>query len=235
MPGGPTFGDELDAQTETYLDRLTDCVSLLPEVLDAYATDGAYESTFEEIGAIESECDRLNREINGTITNAGPDDIGLLNSRVHFNASELIGFYGTLDVIANHTERIAQELLMMRPPHDNACFEGLHEMGYEIADGLEALETVVVDFVHAMSRTDESADLPADIEAVRVMESACDELRNTVISTAFADEEIDQPLMYREFAILFDELANTMEDITDQVIIIASNEPGITTEPKPQQ
>jgi len=235
MAAGPTFGDELDAQTETYLNRLTDCVSLLPEILDEYATDGDYESTFEAIGDIESECDRLNREINGTITNAGPDDIGLLNSRVHFNASELISFYGTLDVIANHTERIAQELLMMRPPHDNACFEGLHEMAYEIESGLEALEAAVVDFVHAMSRTDESTDLTADIETVRAMESACDELRNSVISTAFADDEIDQPLMYREFAILFDELANTMEDITDQVVIIASNEPGITTEPEPDE
>ena len=235
MAAGPTFGDELDAQTETYLDRLTDCVALLPEILDEYATDGDYESTFKTIGEIESGCDGLNREINGTITNAGPDEIGLLNSRVHFNASELISFYGTLDVIANHTERIAQELLMMRPPHDNECFEGLHEMGYEIADGLEALEAVVVDFVHAMSRTNESTDLTADIEAVRAMESTCDELRNSVISTAFADDDIDQPLMYREFAILFDELANTMEDITDQVVIIASNEPGITTEPKPEQ
>jgi len=235
MAAGPTFGDELDAQTETYLDRLTDCVALLPDILDEYATDGDYEATFEEIGEIESECDRLNREINGTITNSGPDEIGLLNSRVHFNASELISFYGTLDVIANHTERIAQELLMMRPPHDNACFEGLHEMGCEIAGGLAALEAVVVEFVHAMSRTDESTDLTADIEAVRAMESACDELRNTVISTAFDDDEIDQPLMYREFAILFDELANTMEDITDQVVIIASNEPGITTEPEPEQ
>ncbi len=235
MAAGPTFGDELDAQTETYLNRLTDCVALLPEILDEYATDGDYESTFEEIAEIESECDRLNREINGTITNAGPDEIGLLNSRVHFNASELISFYGTLDVIANHTERIAQELLMMRPPHDNACYEGLHEMGYEIENGLDALESVVVDFVHAMSRTDESTDLTEDIETVRAMESACDEIRNEVISTAFADDEIDHPLLYREFAILFDELANTMEDITDQVIIIASNEPGITTEPKPDQ
>ena len=103
------------------------------------------------------------------------------------------------------------------------------------AGGLAALEAVVVEFVHAMSRTDESTDLTADIEAVRAMESACDELRNTVISTAFDDDEIDQPLMYREFAILFDELANTMEDITDQVVIIASNEPGITTEPEPEQ
>ncbi len=234
MAADSTFGDELDGQTEAYLDRLTDCVALLPEVLGQYATGGDDESTFETIGAIESECDRLNREINGTITNSGPDEIGLRSSRVHFNASALIGFYGELDVLANHTERIAQELLMIRPAHDNACFAGLHEMGEEIAGALDAIKTVVVDFVHAMSWTDASADLTAEIETVREMESRCDELRNTVISTAFADDDIDQPLLYREFAILFDELANTMEDITDQVVIIASNEPGITTEPKPE-
>lgn len=234
MAADSTFGDELDSATETYLTRLTDCVALLPAVLTQYATDTDYESTYAEIGEIESECDQLNRTINGTITNAGPDEIGLLNSRVHFNASELIDFYGTLDVTANLTERITQELLMMRPPHDNACFDGLQEMAAEIESGLPAVETCVVQFIRAMSQTDEPTDLTEEIETVRAMESACDDLRNDIISTAFAEDAIDQPLMYREFAILFDELANTIEDITDKIVIIASNEPGIITEPQPE-
>jgi len=233
MSTGPTFGEELESQTETYLDRLADCISLLPELLDQYRTDGDYRETLDEIQEIESECDRLNRDINGTITNAGPDDIGLLNSRVHFNASSLVSFYGTLDVIANLTERIGQELLMIQPDHDNACFERMYEMAESAAAGMEPLADVVGRFIHSLSTTDESDTLTDEINAVRRMESECDELRNEIITTAF-DGAVDEPLLYREFAILLDKLANNMEDVTDQVIVIASNEPGIVTEPDPE-
>jgi len=233
MSTGPTFGEELESQTETCLNRLADCISLLPELFDQYRTDGDYRETFEEIQEIESECDRLNRNINGTITNAGPEDIGLLNSRVHFNTSSLISFYGQLDVIANLTERIAQELLMIQPAHDNECFQRMSEMADSAAAGMAPLVDVVVRFIHSLSTTDESDTLTDEINAVRRMESECDELRNAIITTAF-DGDVDDPLLYREFAILLDKLANTMEDVTDQVIVIASNEPGIVTEPDPE-
>jgi len=233
MSTGPTFGEELESQTETYLDRLADCVSLLPELLDQYQNGGDYRETFEEIQEIESECDRLNRNINGTITNAGPGDIGLLNSRVHFNTSSLISFYGQLDVIANLTERIAQELLMIQPAHDNECFQRMAEMADSAAAGMAPLVDVVGRFIHSLSTTDESDTLTEEINAVRRMESECDDLRNAIITTAF-DGDVDDPLLYREFAIMLDKLANTMEDVTDQVIVIASNEPGIVTEPDPE-
>ena len=233
MSTEPTFGEELESLTETYLDRLGDCISLLPELFDQYRNDEDYHETFEEIQAIESECDRLNRDINGTITNAGAEDIGLLNSRVHFNTSSLISFYGQLDVIANLTERIAQELLMIEPAHDNACFERMSEMAESAAAGMPPLVDVVVRFIHSLSTTDESDTLTEEINAVRRMESECDDLRNEIITTAF-DGDVDDPLLYREFAILLDKLANTMEDVTDQVIVIASNEPGIVTEPDPE-
>ena len=233
MSTEPTFGEELESLTETYLDRLGDCIDLLPDLLDQYRTGGDYESTLDEIQEIESECDRLNRTINGTITNAGAEDIGLLNSRVHFNTSSLISFYGSLDVVANLTERIGQELHMIQPPHDNACFERMVEMAESAAAGMEPLADVVARFIHSLSTTDESDTLTKEIDAVRRMESECDDLRNAIITDAF-DGAVDEPLLYREFAILLDKLANTMEDVTDQVVVIASNEPGIVTEPDPQ-
>ena len=233
MSTEPTFGEELESLTETYLDRLGDCIGLLPELLDEYRTGGDYESTLDEIQEIESECDRLNRTINGTITNAGAEDIGLLNSRVHFNTSSLISFYGSLDVVANLTERIGQELHMIQPAHENVCFERMVEMAESAADGMAPLADVVARFIHSLSTTDESDTLTEEIDAVRRMESECDELRNAIITDAF-DGAVDDPLLYREFAILLDKLANTMEDVTDQVVVIASNEPGIVTEPDPQ-
>ncbi len=223
------FGERLESRTVTYLDRLNDCVALLPELLARYESGGDFESTLAEIEAIESEGDELVREITALITDAGADDIGLLNTRINFNESALLDFYGDLDVVANHTERIGQELAMMRPDPDVKPFESLRQMSEEVASMAETLEDVVVRFVRGLSRADASETLTAGIESIRAAESRCDALRNEAIATAFANDAVTNPLVYREVAILLDELANAMEDLTDAMVIIASKEPGIVT------
>lgn len=230
MSTEPTFGEQLETQTDAYLDRLKDCVSLLPEVIDRYENEGDYRETVDRIQALESECDDMALDITALITNAGPKDMGLLNTRINFNQSALVAFYQKIDVMANITERIGQEIIMMNPPHGTECFEGLREMAEEVVSMMTTLEDVVERFVHNLGDPDASESLTEEIQSIRDTETRCDEIRNDVIATAFRNEDIDQPLMYREFAILFDELANTMEDVTDQIIIITSDEPGIVTE-----
>jgi len=227
------FGERLEEHTETYLDRINDCVALLPRALDEYASDGPYRETADKIAAIESECDGLVREIRGVITNAGPDDIGLLNTRINFNESALLDFYTELDVVANHTERIVQEVIMMRPDADVDPFRDMRETAARIVEMVAVLGDVVGRFVHGLARSDATETLTEGIESIRALESECDELRNDAIATAFADDAIGEPLVYRELAILLDELANTIEDLTDRIIVIASKEPGIVTEADP--
>ena len=233
MSTDANFGERLEARTETYLDRIDDCVALLPRALDEYASDGPYRETAGEIAAIESECDDLVRDIRGVITNAGPDDIGLLNTRINFNESALLDFYTELDVVANHTERIVQEVVMMRPDADGDSFRDMREMAGRIVEMVTVLGDVVEGFVRGLARSDATETLTEGIEAIRDLESECDELRNDAIATAFADDAVDQPLVYRELAILLDELANTIEDLTDRMVVIASKEPGIVTEANP--
>ncbi len=234
MPTEADFGARLESRTETYLDRIDDCVALLPRAFDEYAADGPYRETVAEIATIESECDELVREITGVITNAGPDDIGLLNTRINFNESALLDFYNALDVVANHTERIVQELAMMQPSADADPFRGMREMAGRIVEMTVLLVDVVGRFVHGLARSDATETLTEGIDAIRSLESECDELRNDAVATAFADDAIDQPLVYRELAILLDELANTIEDLTDRMVVIASKEPGIITEADPE-
>ncbi|WP_144923291.1 DUF47 domain-containing protein [Halorubrum salsamenti] len=234
MPTDADFGERLESQTAAYLDRIDDCVALLPRALDEYASDGPYRETVDEIAAIESECDGLVREITGTITNAGPDDIGLLNTRINFNESALLDFYKELDVVANHTERIVREVVMMRPDADGDSFRDMREMAGRIVEMVTVLGDVVEGFVRGLARSDTTETLTEGIEAIRGLESECDELRNDAIATAFADDAVDQPLVYRELAILLDELANTIEDLTDRMVVIASKEPGIVTEADPE-
>ncbi|RLM51404.1 DUF47 domain-containing protein [Halorubrum sp. Atlit-28R] len=230
MPTEADFGERLATQTAAYLDRIDDCVVLLPRVLDEYADEGAYRDTVDEIAAVESECDDLVRDVRALITDAGPDDIGLLNTRINFNESALLDFYNELDVVANHTERIAQEVAMMRPDASVEPFADMREMADRIAEMVAVLGDVVEGFVRGLTRADGTETLADGIEAIRGLESECDDLRNDAIETAFADGAVDQPLVYRELAILLDELANAVEDLTDRIVVIASKEPGIVAE-----
>ncbi|QGN07862.1 DUF47 family protein [Halorhabdus sp. CBA1104] len=235
MPPGYDFGDELESQTDTYLDHLNECVGLLPELLEQYENDEDHAETVDRIGELESEGDRMIRSITSSITNADPEDMGLLNSRINQNQSELIEFYKEVDSLANVTELIADELSMMQPPTDTDCYSGLREMAEHVADMTETLEDVVERFVHGLGTTSGSDTLYDEIEAIRDMESRCDGIKNDVIETAFRDEETAKALMYRELAIRFDDLANTMEDVTDRIIVIASDEPSLVTEIDPAE
>ncbi len=233
MSEGASFSQQLESHTDAYLDSFQAGIDLLPELLEQYAAGADYSETIESIEDFESDCDDRNLAIVALITNADPIDMGKLNTRINYNQSALVEFYRTIDVVVNITERIAHEIDMMRPAHDNACFEGLQRMAAEVADTTELLEAVIERFVRDLGTYEASDSLTAEIQAIRDMESRCDEIRNDVITTAFADDSIEQPLLYRELAILFDELANQMEDITEEIIIVASNAPGIVAEEGP--
>ncbi len=226
------FSGTLESQTETYLEKLTRCSTYLPELLEAYASGKETEQVVERIEATESECDDRRRSITALIANADSQDIGLLSTRIKFNQSALLKFYKDLDIVANHTERIAQELTMIRPAPDVDSYDGLQEMAAIIVDMTAELADVVTRFIQSLARTDATETLTDGIERIREYESQCDAIRNDVIESAFEDD-IEQPLVYREFAVLLDELANTVEDLTDQITVISSEEPGIVTEAEP--
>ena len=226
------FGATLESQTETYLGKLTECTDLLPTVLTAYADGEEYAATTTQIEEIESECDQLRREITASIANADSKEIGLLNTPINLNQSALLDFYKQLDVVANHTERIAQELGMVQPEPANDSYDQLQEMAALIVEMTDVLSDVVARFITGLARNKSTETLVAEIEQIRTLESRCDIARNEVIATAF-ESDLAQPLVYRELAVLFDELANTIEDLTDRITVISSDEPGIVTEGDP--
>jgi len=232
MTSDVDFGASLESKTEIYLEQLIECTELLPELLAEYAAGNDIGDRIEQIESIESDCDRTRRTITASIANADSREIGLLNTPITFNQSALLDFYKELDVVANHTERIAQELEMMHPEPTNECYEQLQTMAVTITEMTQVLSEVVKRFISGISRNGASETLTDEIETIRRLESRCDKSRNNVIATAFASD-LTQPLVYREFAVLFDELANTIEDVTDRITVISSEEPGIVTESTP--
>jgi uncharacterized protein Yka (UPF0111/DUF47 family) len=212
------FDDRIVSRTETYLDRIDECVRLLSDLVDAITTR-------------ESDCDRLKRDISAQITNADARDIGLRNARIHLNSPHVLDLYQRLDEIPNAIERLAEELVTIAPPREAATFDRYAEMARCAERAMDALADAVACYVRLLRSPSRSDSVAAEIATVRGAESSVDELRNEVIETAFADDAIDGAFVYRTFALRFDEVLDAMEDVTDTLVVASSTESWITTEP----
>ncbi|QHS16294.1 DUF47 family protein [haloarchaeon 3A1-DGR] len=229
------FDDRIVSRTETYLDRIDECVRLLSDLVDAYVDGGADDPTVRDlVDAItthESDCDRLKRDISAQITNADARDIGLRNARIHLNSPHVLDLYQRLDEIPNAIERLAEELVTIAPPREAATFDRYAEMARCAERAMDALADAVACYVRLLRSPSRSDSVAAEIATVRGAESSVDELRNAVIETAFADDVIHGAFVSRTFALRFDEVLDAMEDVTDTLVVASSTESWITTEP----
>lgn len=226
------FGTTLTTRTAAYLDNLTDCIEFLPKFLETYAAGEDTAKLLDAIEQAESKCDDHRRTITASIANADPQDIGLVNSRLNFNQSALVRFYKDLDIIADHTERIAQELTMTQLSPNGPPYEQFQEMAAILVKMADQLADLTKRFIESLTNPTAGEVLTDSIVTIHKYESQCDTLRNDAIRSAFS-ADVNQPLLYREFAILFDELANAIEELSDEVTEMSTEEPGIVTEPKP--
>lgn len=225
------YGREVVSDTETYLGQIEDCVALLPELLDQYNSPNSHRDTVEQVRELESDCDRLNRQIAALITDAGPEETDLLHVQAFLNAPSLVSIYQDIDNIANTVERIAEELTAISPSWNNERFQHLGKMADCAVTAVTALTEAVSALIHVLYTPEESDTITDKITIIRDAESQCDDLRNQALDMAFNAGISTKPLLYREFAIHFDRLIDVMEDITDQIIIISNDMPRFTAEP----
>lgn len=220
---GATVGERVVSGTEQYVSRVEGCVTLVPELLERYVGGGPYRETVERVRTLESECDSAGRRVCAAITTASAEEVGLRNSRVHINAPQVVALFQTLDRVANAAEQVAEELLTVRPPAGGP-FARLRKMADRATEAMAALAEAVVAFARALCDPAGSVTLVEEVRAVREAESTCDRLRNDAVATAFDELPTAEALLYREFALLLDSLLDAMEDVTDRLVLISSNE-----------
>ena len=214
--------------TETYLNWISGCVSLLEDLLGRYEAGRPIDTTVDRIDRLESECDRLGRELSALVTTT--DELDLQHLRIHRNAQRIVTIYRRLDTIAGRTERIATEFRTIAPALSMAYLESFNDLAEWTMTAMEALETAVIEFVGLLCGSADSGSIVEEVQTVRTAEGACDELRDQIIAEAFADPAVDRPLVYREFASLFSNLSDTMEDVTDELVVLSGSASWIETE-----
>lgn len=229
-----TFEDRFVSQTTSYLDRLEACVTLLPELLERYGDGEPYQQTVERICDLESDCDARNRHISALIADADVEQLGIRLTRIHLHSGQIIELYGLLDEIANTAEQFAEELVAIDPRPAARPLEVLAEMAAKIVSTTTHLHRAVETYVHALCHPNEPTAIVDAVQQVRDAETDGDALRNEVLATAFDDAAIENPLVYREFALLLDSILDAMEDVTDKMIFISGNQSWIDVEPNDQ-
>ena len=217
-----TFEDRFLSTTAAYLDQIEECVLALPDLLSEYEADGAYRKTATRIGDIEGTCDLTQRRIGAQIAAADAQDLGIRLSRLHLNTGPTIELVQLLDEIPNTAERFADELVAIRPSLAPRTAEQLQSMAACAVEAMAALRNVVRAYVRLLVNQTQSDDLRQEITQVRRLESTCDDLRNDLVTAAFGDAAAEDPMLDREFALMLDTLADTMEDVTDRIILVSS-------------
>lgn len=229
-----TTSDQLDdaLRTDTirFLDSIEACVDALPDLLERYADGDDVTDLVDEIRAHESDCDDAARHLGALIVNADASDLGIRLTRVHLHSGRTIGLFQRLDEIPNTVEQLAEELAAIAPAPAPECLAILAEMASIARDALIALRNAVVGYVEMLCDPTETHSIAADVEEIRALESDVDRLRNDAITAAFRLDGRDA-LVYRELALLVDAVVDTMEDVTDHMILIAGNRSWIELEP----
>lgn len=228
-----SLDNELLAETESYLDAIGESVNRVPALLNDYSRGAAARETADEIRALESECDETVRRICGRISNATVEEVGLENTRIHLNVTRIVELYRRLDAVANRVERFAEELVTMAPPYEEPYFRQFREMADTASRAMAALDDAVTGFVRALCSGERSETIDDEIRAIRSAESACDSLRNGLVADVFSDDSIDQPMVFREFALHLDRIVDAMEDVADQIALISCTASWITVERAP--
>lgn len=226
-----TFERQLTTLTTTFLDHLKECVEQTPDLLGRYADEEPVDQLADRVSALESDCDRTNREISALISGSSVETLGIRLTRVHLHSGQIIGLYQLLDEVANLVEQFAEELVAIRPPRSTVCLDGLQQMGARCVAAMDALAAAVDDYVRALCQPTCSLSISDSVAEIRSLESESDQIRNQVLTSAFQDGPSATALVYLELATCLDSAIDTMEDVTDQMLLLTGNQDWIDIEP----
>jgi uncharacterized protein Yka (UPF0111/DUF47 family) len=228
------FGERLEATTDRYLDRLDNCVTALPTLVEEYSTDAGYGSTVDRIQSIESDCDELKLALGKLVTTADAKEVGLRLTWVHLHADRMLELYGHLDTIANVSEQFAEELAAIAPKRVDDCLDGIARMAELAVAAMAELGVVVREFVRTLCRPEYSASITQGVSAIRAFEGDSDAVRTRVLETAFDREHDATAVAYRQLAVLLDGVLDAMEDVTDQMHLMTGPDTWLDIEIYPE-
>ncbi|MFB6157687.1 MAG: DUF47 domain-containing protein [Haloferacaceae archaeon] len=219
-------GTEFVALSETYTDRVHDCVDALDAVVERWAEGRSYGEPLRRVREFETVCDVTEREVTRTLVGFRADGTTPFG-RSSVNLDDVAELYHALDDVANAAERTAEELAAIDPTLPRECAEGIRTMASLAVDAMALLETAIDGYVRALREPGSHARIRDAVEQIRGLESQCDELRNHVVDRAFAEVPDATALTCRHLATGLDAVVDAIEDVTDRLVYASGGQPWI--------
>lgn len=210
------------SETETYLDRVTDCVRRLPGAIDAYGDDpDAFAAAVEEVAAAESDCDDALRALRTLLSEPSAPNY----TDVYLRADDVARLYAAIDEIPNAVERFARELRAIAPRLDDDVRATIRKMASLTVEATEALSAATREYVESLLVEGEPACVVPAVEEIAALESECDRLKYEGLAAAFDDASPADAVVIRELLVGLDAAIDAVEDAADELLVLRSGEP----------
>jgi uncharacterized protein Yka (UPF0111/DUF47 family) len=200
------LGAGVRAHTVRYVEAVVDCVALLVPALRRYQSAGTLGDLVSAIDDAESACDRWRRELARTLASMPPAFTGGT-----VTSGQLLQFFHQVDAVANRSERAVAMLDATGPPLDDV--PRLVKLGERTREAAEELAVATVAYVEALPEGDTGA-VTDSVERVATLEEECDEIRQTVVRSAFEGDQT-AALLVREAVLILESVTDAAEDAAD--------------------
>jgi len=216
------YAAAIRSKTETYLDRVTDCVRRLADATDAYGDDpGAFAAAVDDLAAAESDCDDALRELRTLLSEPSAPNY----TDVYLRADDVARLYAAIDEIPNAVERFARELRAIAPPLDGDVRATVREMASLTVEATEALSAATREYVESLLVAGETASVGPAVEEIAALESECDRLKYEGLAAAFDGAPPADAVVVRDLLVGLDAAVDAVEDAADELLVLRSGGP----------
>jgi len=205
--------------TGRYLDTVLDCTARVPVVVECYGTDeAAFQRERERVAGLESDCDELLADIRATVGDSMPPNF----TGVYFQPGSVLELFARIDEIANHAEQFCADLAAMGPSLTEIQHADVVRMADLVVEGTERLVDATAEVRAILCEAGSETTVQPQVSTIMRLESACDAVREKVVSSAFAAETTTASLVVRELAVTLDSAMDAVEDAADHLVYIDS-------------
>ncbi len=199
---------QLEAEIDLYLDHVLEAGLVFSKAVEAYVRRGVdreFGRYIEEITGVEEEGDRLRREIETKMT---------FHTLIPELREDVLSLIEQVDQVTNRYEESVYAFYVQRP--------ALGPVGEGILELAEAAVATAEEMVKAARAFFKDLNAVRDhVKKVQFFESEADRVATRIGRELFeSDLELAQKLHLQQFIDRIDDIADTSEDICDELSIL---------------
>ncbi len=199
---------QLEADIDLYLDHVLEAGLVFSKAVEVYVRRGVggdFERFIEEITRVEEEGDRLRREIETKMT---------FHTLIPELREDVLSLIEQVDQVTNRYEESVYAFYVQRP--------ALGPVGEGILELAEAAVATAEEMVKAARAFFKDLNAVRDhVKKVQFFESEADKVATGIGRELFGSElELAQKLHLQQFIDRIDDIADTSEDICDELSIL---------------